>query len=173
METNEGKGGRERILLSQTSVAVCMASGRAHTLATVVCGVTMTAYPPFGLSRSGIILSTAIAVFVQPDLDNWGGYIGDRIISSFPLIGRVFLLFWRAYWTPYRFFVGITNPKRKGWGDSHRAPLSHLPIVGTAIRLFWFWWPFYIFFRLVPPVELVMVLFVSDVVHSVMDSVRW
>lgn len=173
METNEGKGGCERVLLSQASASFYMASGRAHTLATVACGVVMIAYPPFGFSRLDIALSTAIAVFVQPDLDNWGGYIGDRIISSFPLIGRALLRLWRAYWTPYRFFVGITNPKRKGWGDSHRAPLSHLPIVGTAIRLLWFWWPLYLFFHLVPPVELVTVLFVSDVVHSIMDSVRW
>lgn len=56
----------------------------------------------------------------MPDLDVDAGNISDSIIRKiFPPAQRV----WRILWTPYSKLI------------PHRSPLSHMPILGTLLRI--------------------------------------
>lgn len=155
-----------------------MASGRVHTMTTVAATVggaaLLAAWSAGEADVFPWFVGGAVAVFVQPDLDHASGYIGLAILRRMPVIGRVLAAVWRLYWMPYRWAVGMGTRRRPGAGDSHRSWLSHLPIVGTALRLAWLLWPFWAIWGVfIPPPEFLAALVLCDFLHVVLDGVQW
>ena len=158
-----------------------MASGRAHSIASLaVGGVTAVVY--YGFAGDAPVAGWCAAgglsaVLLSPDLDHPSGYIGLAILRRLPL-GKAWEFIWRTYWTPYRWLVGTFTRRTYGAGDSHRSFLSHLPGIGTALRLAWLLWIPLVFGWVSLP-ELcgawpaLATLLACDVMHSVMDSVMW
>lgn len=148
-----------------------MASGRTHAVVSALAGVGLGMI----LSSPDAFLGAVSGILLSPDLDHPKGYIGLRFIRALPLVGKPLSVAWHYYWSPYRFLVGLFNPKRPGASDSHRSWLSHLPLVGTFFRLLYLLLPAWVlsgdFF--IPSFHFCLGLVVSDVLHSVFDSVQW
>lgn len=101
-----------------------MPSGRVHTVSTVALslasGVTAFAYG-YGEIQAVALAGGALAgVLLSPDLDVNGGSISMHHARH---LGWGFGLLWAVIWTPY------------GYAIPHRSPLSHMPIIGTILRL--------------------------------------
>lgn len=153
-----------------------MANGKTHTITTVTIGAAggiLMSYIGMGGSAE-FFAGSLFAVFVQPDLDHPGGYIGDAIIGSIPVVGGVLRALWRVYWTPYRLFVGLMDGRKPGARDSHRSWLSHLPGIGTAIRIVWSLIPLFAFRGLfIPPPPFLVAVLLCDIAHAVLDAIWW
>ena len=154
-----------------------MASGKMHTAVTLAVGAAGTvalAVSPLSAHAVSFAAGALAAVLVQPDLDHPSGYIGLAILRRVPVTGRAMAAAWRLYWTPYRWVVGLATRRRPGAGDSHRSWLSHLPPVGTVLRLVWLSWPVWALWGWwLPPVGALAALVVCDILHAVMDGVQW
>lgn len=111
-----------------------MPNGKTHAVATVLAA---GAVGPISYFFGGSSIPTAIALslgtmaglIINPDLDV---QIGSRsfwlIRRSFgPLIGFL----WQWFWQPYAHLI-----------PRHRHPLSHLPLLGTALRLLYLFFVF-------------------------------
>lgn len=102
-----------------------MPSGKVHSYTTVFlaagAGVAAWQYG-LGLVTTAALTGGALAgLMLTPDLDVSGGSISHQHARK---IGGWWLgLIWAIIWTPYSFFI------------PHRSPLSHFPLLGTAIRL--------------------------------------
>jgi uncharacterized metal-binding protein len=105
-----------------------MPNGKTHALSTLITAGTLGA----GLYLiAGTPLATAAVAFggclagllINPDLDIRHSTESRRLVRQ--TAGPVFGAAWAGLWWPYSHFVI----------PSHRHPLSHLPLVGTAIRL--------------------------------------
>ncbi len=68
---------------------------------------------------------------INPDLDLEGRTESERIFLDLPLIGptlgRAMSLLWQLLWLPYALAI------------SHRHALSHMPLLGTALRVLYLW----------------------------------
>lgn len=150
-----------------------MASGKIHA----ACSVALAAIS-FGAIIGGIgdaRLGAACAagclagIFLTPDLDQEGWSHSEHILVKATFgIGYLWLLLWYPY----------------AKAIPHRSPLSHFPVLGTAIRLlylgFWAAIPAYFGFRLAAPSPemwpllqwSVFGLALSDLGHFVFD-LKW
>lgn len=111
-----------------------MPNGRVHTSVTVLTSMYVGAFLvdriAMGILQPNSLFAVAgclSGVFLSPDLDLDGGYIGDGIIKR--RLGCVLGTLWFYYWRPYSLLI------------PHRSWISHAPLVSTAIRLvYMFWW---------------------------------
>lgn len=113
-----------------------MSNGRVHTTVSLVVAV-----PAFfvslklGMNPVATLIGSLLGVIMTPDLDvNRKGRIsvntyGEQVLwrMNRPL-GRAYQL----YWEPYARIV------------RHRSIISHLPILGTGIRLAYLLWPVFL-----------------------------
>lgn len=102
-----------------------MPNGTVHSTTTVLLGLAGAAFMVNNGQPAGPTLTLAAGVLaglvLTPDLDIDEGCISDRYVrrSVGPIGGGL----WALYWMPYSRLI------------PHRSPLSHLPVLGTAIRL--------------------------------------
>lgn len=91
---------------------ICIAAS-ATALATALGGQPQTA--------AGICVGALGGLLITPDIDHWQRTHEEIRIyrAAGPLAGRL----WQAYWSPYAILI------------PHRHWLSHLPGVGTIIRI--------------------------------------
>lgn len=160
-----------------------MADGRTHatlTYATALlvgagsAGVVSSAsLPP---AQTTALVGTAIAgclfgLIVYPDLDI--SPLEGKTVYGIQIATRMIGFLWVLMWLPY----GILIP--------HRSPLSHLPVLGTAIRLVYFgvfvflissiwgghWWLYDYLFIIYKTYTIVFIiaLMIADFVHFFAD----
>lgn len=101
-----------------------MADGRTHGAITIALAAALPAVGlAIGLPErvcAGLSLGCLVGLIVEPDLDIPRRTASERrVLRALGFIG----FFWIWYWTPYARFI------------RHRSPLSHLPGLGTAVRL--------------------------------------
>lgn len=133
-----------------------MSSGKDHTAATIGLAIIYTTVDytvgPWML----------LGIFIQPDLDVDGGYIGNFYLLKYPPLYHA----WRIYWWPYSKLV----PHRSFW--------SHSPLIGTLLRILYLVGPFSILYYLsqntwpnfgVAWIPVVKALVLTDFLHFVMD----
>ena len=120
------------------------------------------------LHSAALAGGSLLGILITPDLDVNEGCISREVVRR--LAGPVLSAVWFAFWRPY----SLVMP--------HRSPLSHFPVLGTAVRLlylsilpalvFWFsgggvgalrfpewgWW-------------VVGGLALSDLLHFLMDQI--
>ncbi len=154
-----------------------MPDGKIHTITTTVAagalgaGMAMGKQPlPVALA---VTLGCAAGLLLTPDLDIRHSTASQRLVrkSGGCLIGAA----WAAFWWPY---AHLLIPR-------HRHPLSHLPLLGTTIRVAYLiavpavlWWMVGNFVTL-PSLKLPQVgplvwwgllgLIISDMLHTLMD----
>jgi hypothetical protein len=161
-----------------------VANGKVHSLTSAGIGLVGAGYASLALRYDITVcgqfaLGGVAAVALSPDLDCPGGYIFEGLLRKIPVFGRVLSGFWFYYWFPYRVFVGLVTKRAKGYGDSHRSWISHLPAIGTILRLFWILLPYEIALLwfgqavYIPPIPFMIALVICDFAHSVLDSVQW
>lgn len=102
-----------------------MSSGKVHSITTVIlsAGLGFAAHQAgYPLQQAGALAGGALAgLLLTPDLDVNGGSVSNRYAAR--LGGCVLGLAWAMIWRPYSYLI------------PHRSPLSHMPLIGTAIRL--------------------------------------
>lgn len=105
-----------------------MASGAVHnTVSVMAAGCVMVAAPVSGVPFGAAALGAAgclLGMFLTPDLDQEGyNKVENTLRKSrnpfVSMLGNLYIIFWYPY--------AIVIP--------HRSPLSHMPIVGTSLRL--------------------------------------
>ena len=139
-----------------------MSSGKDHRSASLGLAVAILLVPDFQWNHLYFSLGVLLGIWLSPDLDVDGGYIGLSLFGQFNLLR----IFWRFYWWLYAKLI------------PHRSPLSHFPLLSTAIRLVsLFWIPLLI--RLVygygfPQLSssfwiIFLGVIASDLLHAVMD----
>lgn len=145
-----------------------MPSGNVHTSATIALGVGLGVAAYYqGWPLIPIVGGTLAGLILTPDLDVEGGSISNHHVKK--SAGCLVALIWRVFWWPYSRLI------------PHRSPLSHFPIIGTAIRLaYLFGLPALILYLLghmihLPPLPAwwrwpVIVLALSDALHYCMDQ---
>jgi len=110
-----------------------VASGKSHAAASIASAIVLS--PIVASWKSDIPAGLMFAVgnlcgvILSPDLDQQQKTISEAIISRIPIIGWLFWL----YFLPY------------AWIFPHRSPLTHLPVLGTIIRLVYLIGPIFIF----------------------------
>jgi uncharacterized metal-binding protein len=156
-----------------------VANGRVHSTVSIITGLAGAGYAYAVLhqpidSCGMFVVGGLAAVILSPDLDHPAGYAGLSYARRVPVFGGCISRLWELYWMPYRWLVGLFTKRTAGAGDSHRSWLSHLPVVGTFLRLAWLLWPLWVFYGwFLPPYPVIAALVVCDVLHSVFDSVMW
>ncbi len=105
-----------------------MASGKVHAAATAavagLSGPLLVLLAGQPLERAAaFVAGCALGLVVTPDLD-----VRHRDTHSDTIVRRsggcLFGALWEMFWTPYAYLI-----------PHHRHPLSHLPLLGTALRL--------------------------------------
>lgn len=145
-----------------------MASGRTHNFVNLLLAAGSYAGAKYyGLPDElawSIAGGVALGFVLNGDLDVDGGSIAFHNVRRLPLVGKLLAFTWRVLWWPYAKIV------------PHRSPLSHLPILGTLIRvsylglLIWPVWPFIPWAALLPWLAPVLLgLALSDLVHWILD----
>jgi len=102
-----------------------MPNGSTHAKATILLALASggAAYY-FGQPTAQVLALTGGALaglVLTPDLDVDNGCVSNEVVRR--SVGRKGEKFWSLYWRPY----GVMIP--------HRSRLSHMPVLGTAIRL--------------------------------------
>jgi uncharacterized metal-binding protein len=115
-----------------------MPSGKVHAVSTIVLSLAggYLAYSQgWQLPQVGALAGGTLAgILVSPDLDVDRGNISHKIARKG---GCLLGLLWKIFWFPYAALI------------PHRSPLSHLPVLGTALRLFFIYgWVSLIFWLL-------------------------
>lgn len=129
-----------------------MASGKAHAIATVAAGIVA---PPIAVLWGGVPLAYGAAIaagcfvglVITPDLDIRRFTHAHEVVRRLNRqLGWLLALLWFGFWWPYARLI-----------PRHRHPLSHLPVLGTALRLLYlgavyllFYWLFNLIFVLDP-----------------------
>lgn len=145
--------------------------GKINALATASCtvGIATAAivlrWPEAGLAAAGC----AFGVILPPDLDQEGVTDSERLIirAGGCWLGWIGWL-WVAYWWPYACLV------------PHRHWMSHLPVVGTLVRLLYLFspliliwvykdWPYPMWLERFA-IPMILGLMVADTAHWVMDG---
>lgn len=106
-------------------------NGKAHATATALIGLPLSAASAYALHKTGLDLpallvgtavGTPLAILVNPDLDQEGfSRVEWDLIKKTSLLGFI----WLALWYPYAVKF------------DHRSTLSHLPVLGTLLRIFY------------------------------------
>lgn len=119
-----------------------MASGKVHATVAITNGIICTVVasfwqPDFVLP---VAIGAAISLFVEPDLDienpTYSEYLPTLICRKIfgkqigSVIGKIISATWSTFWLLYALII------------PHRSILSHLPIVGTLLRLAYLSLPF-------------------------------
>ena len=77
-----------------------------------------------------IPLGYLMGAFIGPDLDQVGISSDEgRMMRSFGFLGSLFA----AWWLPYAYLMRFLGGHRSFW--------SHLPLISTALRFAWGFWP--------------------------------
>ena len=102
-----------------------MPSGRVHSAATVVLAVSgaWITYPSGAPAAQVVALTSGIltGLVLTPDLDvDQGSYSAHVVRRAF---GRRAAQLWILFWLPYSLLI------------PHRSHISHMPILGTLLRL--------------------------------------
>lgn len=151
-----------------------MASGRTHSIATILSAMCGVMQVPTNGAGAAWITGSIYGLLAQSDLDQIenigekiGGYYGQYIIretfKSYRKIGSTIERIWWLYWQPY----AKTFKHRSFW--------SHAPIVSTLGRLM-YGLPYIIFFYLFLHDNFsyfVIALISSDTIHWLMDLKIW
>lgn len=155
-----------------------MPEGRLHTRAGLLLSGAFLFSPVYAdISVGNALQMTAgalIGIVVSPDLDVYGGNISSFYVRrASPILERA----WALYWQPYRWLIGLITAGN-GVMDSHRSPWSHMPAVGTAIRLAWALLPAWIILYplcglWLPPPLIVCGILAQDFLHVIMDGIIW
>lgn len=109
-----------------------MPDGKTHASATVL--VAMAA-PIAAYNYASVPMDHAIALaagalaglLLTPDLDVDGSTASHQTVRRAG--GCLLAVAWRLYWLPYCKII------------PHRSPLSHLPVLSTALRILYLCWP--------------------------------
>jgi uncharacterized metal-binding protein len=104
-----------------------MPTGKVHAFASVAAAVAVpivashfiptTDWKQMLAGSAGCLMG----LIVTPDLDVDRGCRAFHVVEE--TVGKIPALIWRIIWLPY------------SWLIPHRSPLSHLPLIGTALRL--------------------------------------
>jgi len=107
-----------------------MSSGKVHNAASASATIASaalflyTANDISGMNQASVVLGIfsggLTSLFIGPDLDVDSGNISRKLMRD---IGYIPLLFWTIFWEPY------------GYAIKHRSSVSHMPVVGTWLRL--------------------------------------
>lgn len=102
-----------------------MSSGKIHSFTTVIlaagCGLSAYQAGYRCPELPALIGGTLAGLLLTPDLDVNRGSISNHHARR--LGGCFFGLAWSLIWKPYSLLI------------PHRSPLSHFPLIGTALRL--------------------------------------
>lgn len=139
-----------------------MASGKIHSACSIGLGIALSALPIFDIDPLKSIatgLGSFSGVFITPDLDVDGGNISHKKMRK---EGRIFYLYWKHFWLPYALAL------------KHREHLSHMPILGTTIRLVYIAFPFIV----IPIYKKNRIkkdkkFFLNLVIASILSAVHW
>ncbi len=102
-----------------------MPSGKIHTALTlsVFSGVVAPyAIVQFNMNPWMYGAGVLVGVLISPDMDVDGGNVSDQIIRK---VAKPIQWVWRLLWSPYSLSV------------PHRHTISHFPILGTLLRLWY------------------------------------
>ncbi len=159
-----------------------MPNGRVHAIATTVAAGVLgpaayfAGHQPAGIATA-LALGCAAGLLITPDLDIRHDTESQYLVRKAGgcLVGAV----WDWFWWPYSHWL---IPR-------HRHPLSHMPLLGTALRVFYFgglplliWWllhaaiPADIPSPVIPQVTLTLWwalagLAIADTLHTSLDTV--
>jgi len=103
-----------------------MPSGEVHSITTglAAAGSWFVTQPLLGPQASlAVCVGCLAGALLTPDLDVNNGSISNHHARR--TFGSVVGVVWEVIWKPY------------SWIIPHRSPLSHMPVLGTAIRLFY------------------------------------
>lgn len=106
-----------------------MPSGKVHAISTVMAGgIAAPLLYTLGHVSTGETLAFAAGclagLIITPDLDIRQFIYAEQVVRhSGGWLGRILAGLWYALWWPYAHLIPY-----------HRHPLSHLPLVGTALR---------------------------------------
>lgn len=94
----------------------------ASSLATVGSAALILSQTNLPTVDAGMALASAglFSLFVGPDLDVDSGNISHKLARE---TGKIPLVLWTIFWEPY------------GYAIKHRSKISHMPILGTLLRL--------------------------------------
>lgn len=98
-------------------------NGKQHTKITLVLSGTLLIVPLINkdMIQLGLPLGCALGTIITPDLDVNNGSISNHWIRK--NLGAMFEAMWRIFWYPYSQAI------------PHRSKLSHLPVLGTLLRI--------------------------------------
>lgn len=144
-----------------------MASGQTHAKVAGVVGTTLVGIAIYvagnGYTQAaiGLIIGAIGGLLITPDIDHWvrthEEYRVYRYLGS--LAGKL----WQSYWSPYATFI------------PHRHWLSHLPGIGTALRIFYLSIPVWIgwyWFGWIIPIEPDL-YWAAFIAWTVQDTFHW
>lgn len=120
-------------------------------MATMTAATCFTVLGVIDVHWFGVAAGAFAGLLLSPDLDVDGGNISDYFIRD---VHSVLEFIWDVWWYVYRRVVG------------HRSFFSHFPVVGTVIRVLYFF-PAFFAIKAYPP--LFLGLLVADVIHFLMD----
>ena len=100
-----------------------MPGGKVHSALTIATASGVIA--PYAVANLGgneylYLAGCVTGLLIMPDMDVDGGNISDFFIRK---VSRPAQWLWRLFWTPYALLI------------PHRHKLSHLPILGTVVRI--------------------------------------
>jgi len=102
-----------------------MAEGKGHAIASVAIG-GIGAGAIHSLQMPGALsfgIGSVMGILLSPDLDMLEGSYSFHVVRS--VLGKTGGFAWRLLWLPYAAVV------------KHRSRLSHWPVLGTTIRIFY------------------------------------
>ena len=138
-----------------------MASGRTHTICTLMVGAAGVSQLPIS-DAIPFGLGALTAIILQPDLDQIDGpygYYGFFVLrETWPPLER----FWSLYFKLYAKFP-------------HRSIWTHGPFIGTVIRLLYtFWWLYFLLPNVPSGSEwFVTAIIACDIMHWILDWRIW
>ena len=158
-----------------------MPNGNLHALSSALlggvgCSLLALSFGQPGPIAAAFATGCLIGVVINPDLDVRTGSHAYEVLRATggKLFGSPLSKAWRWFWWPYARLI-----------PRHRHPFSHLPILGTVLRLGYLlalptlvWWVLGFFVRLpdlprLPHTPLiswgVLGLLLSDTLHTLMD----
>ena len=132
-----------------------MSEGKTHTTASLLLatGFSVVAFATNQPQLFECAVGSLVGIFISPDLDVDSGNVSGEIIRK--RVGWFGERLWRWFWKDYS-----TSFKHGRFG-------SHFPIYGTATRLF------YIFFKTVLPLTLVIKLLFFSHIDFICELTWW
>lgn len=146
-----------------------MPNGNVHNAATIALGAATIPIAFLTQPTETALLYTGgvvLGIFMTPDLDQSEIHAVTPQEMVGNILGEIPEYIWRFIWYPYGMLI------------KHRSWMSHLPIIGTVLRLAYLygWYLFVMWmFRLdvvwyQPPLALVVGLCGADTLHFILDQ---